>query len=97
MLAGDGPRFLGLRSCGPIALSACSTAGSDACAGVKLRGRQCSRFRYPLDHLGLIASVRRKRRLDVLDRRLELLVRHLLDRIAVLDLVLARAQQCQKA
>ena len=42
--------------------------------GFKLRGVQCSRFHYPLNDLGLITSFRRKCRLDVLDRRLELLV-----------------------
>ena len=41
------------------------------------------------------ASLRFKRGLDVLDHGLKLLVRQVLDRIAVLDLVLARDQQRQ--
>ena len=47
--------------------------------GFKLRGRQCSRFRNPFNDPGLIASLRRKCGLDVLDCRLNLLVRQVLD------------------
>jgi hypothetical protein len=46
--------------------------------GFKLRGRQCSRFPNPFNDPGLIASLR-KCRLDVLDCRLNLLVRQVLD------------------
>jgi hypothetical protein len=63
--------------------------------GFKLRGRQCSRLYSPFNDVGLIASLRRKCPRDVLDCRLKLLVRQVLDRIAVLDLVLARDQQRQ--
>src|SRR6516165_4645854 len=51
--------------------------------------------RYPLDHFDRTAWLRFKRGLDVLDHGLKLLVRQLLDQIAVLNLVLARDQQCQ--
>jgi len=50
-------------------------------------------FYRPLDHSNRAASLRFKRGLDVLDHGLKLLVRQVLDRIAVLDLVLARYQQ----
>src|SRR6516165_11440682 len=46
-------------------------------------------FYRPLDHSNRPASLRFKRGLDVLDHGLKLLVRQVLDRIAVLDLVLA--------
>src|SRR6516165_5743866 len=51
--------------------------------------RCCCRFYHPLDHSNRAASLRFKRGLDVLDHGLKLLVRQVLDRIAVLDLVLA--------
>jgi len=53
------------------------------------------RFYRPLDHFCRRSSLRFKRGLDVLDHGLELLVRQILDQIAVLDLVLARDQQRQ--
>src|SRR5262245_8252536 len=52
--------------------------------------RWCCRFYHPLDHFDRTACLRFKRCLQVLDHRLKLLVRQLLDQIAVLDLVLAR-------
>src|SRR6516162_7846558 len=51
------------------------------------------RFHRPLDHFCRRASLRCKRGLDVLDHGLKLLVRQLLEHIAVLDLVLARDKQ----
>ena len=53
------------------------------------------RFYRPLDHSNRAASLRFKRGLDVLDHGLKLLIRQVLDRIAVLDLVLTRDQQRQ--
>src|SRR5262245_46502013 len=50
------------------------------------------RFYRPLDHFDRTVSLRFKRGLDVLDHGLKLLVRQALDHIALLDLVLARAQ-----
>ena len=47
------------------------------------------RFYRPLDHFCRRASLRCKRGLDVLDHGFKLLVRQVLERIAVLDLVLA--------
>jgi len=63
--------------------------------GFKLKGRQCSWLYSPFNDVGLMASLRGKCFLDVLNRRLKLLVRQVLDQIAVLDLVLARNQQRQ--
>src|SRR5215471_21521174 len=57
--------------------------------------RYCCRFYHPLDHFDRAASLRCKGGLDELDHGLKLLVRQVLDRIAVLDLVLARDQQRQ--
>src|SRR5262245_1720798 len=57
--------------------------------------RYCFGFYRPLDHFCRRASLRCKRGLDVLDHGLKLLVRQLLDQIAVLNLVLARNQQRQ--
>src|SRR5262249_16131511 len=51
------------------------------------------RFYRPLDHSNRAASLRCKRGLDVLDHGLKLLVRQVLDHIALLDLVLARDKQ----
>src|SRR5262249_30989234 len=57
------------------------------------RGWRCSfyghRFCRSLDHFDRAASLRCKRGLDVLDHGFKLLVRQVLERIAVLDLVLA--------
>src|SRR5215510_15539722 len=51
-------------------------------------------YRYgPLDHFCRRASLRYKRGLDVLDHGFKLLVRQAFERIAVLDLVLARDKQ----
>src|SRR5262245_32478828 len=50
--------------------------------------RWCCRFYHPLDHFDWTASLGCKRGLDVLDHALKLLVRQLLDQIAVLNLVL---------
>src|SRR5262249_6086412 len=47
------------------------------------------RFYHPLDHFDRTACLRFKRGLDVFDHGLKLLVRQLLEQIAVLDLVLA--------
>src|SRR6516162_6872379 len=52
-------------------------------------------FCRPLDHSNRAASLRFQRCRQVLDHRLKLLVRQVLERIAVVDLVLARNQQCQ--
>src|SRR5262249_3241308 len=53
-------------------------------------------YRYgPLDHFCRRASLRYKRGLDVLDHGFKLLVRQAFERIAVLDLVLARDQYRQ--
>src|SRR6516165_1533500 len=57
--------------------------------------RYCCRFYHPLDHFDRTACLRFKQGLDVLDHGLKLLVRQLLDQVAVLDLVLPRAQQRQ--
>jgi len=57
--------------------------------------RYCCGFYHPVDHFDWTASLRCKRGFDVLDHGLKLLVRQLLDQIAVLNLVLARAQQRQ--
>src|SRR5262249_19370271 len=51
------------------------------------------RFYRPLDHFCRRASLRCKRGLDVLDHGFKLLVRQVLERIAVFDLVLARDKQ----
>src|SRR5215813_2369060 len=51
------------------------------------------RFYHPLDHFDRTACLRFKRGLDVFDHGLKLLVRQLLEQIAVLDLVLARDKQ----
>src|SRR5262249_39115828 len=53
------------------------------------------RFYRSLDHFCRRASLRCKRGLDVLDHGFKLLVRQLLEQIAVFDLVLARDQQRQ--
>ena len=53
------------------------------------------RFYRPLDHFCRRSSLRFQRCLQVLDHGLKLLVRQALDHIAVLDIVLARNQQCQ--
>src|SRR5215467_8198854 len=53
------------------------------------------RFYRPLDHFCRRASLRCKRGLDVLDHGFKLLVRQLLEQIAVFNLVLARDQQRQ--
>src|SRR5262249_7125198 len=53
------------------------------------------RFYRPLDHFCRRSSLRFQRCLQVLDHGLKLLVRQALDHIAVLDLVLARAQPRQ--
>ena len=53
------------------------------------------RFYRPLDHFCRRSSLRFQRCLQVLDHGLKLLVRQALDHIALLDLVLARAQQRQ--
>src|SRR5262249_61703628 len=51
-------------------------------------------FRYPLTPFGIrLRFARRQNLLDDLDSPLDLLVRHFLDRIAVLDLVFAGHQQ----
>ena len=55
----------------------------------------CCRFYRALDQFGRAASLRFQGCLQVFDHRLELLVRQLLDQIALLNLVLARAQQRQ--
>src|SRR5262245_49078148 len=57
--------------------------------------RYCCRFYHPLDHFDWIACLRFKRGLDELDHDLKLLIRQLLDQIALLNPVLARAQQRQ--
>src|SRR5215831_2164619 len=51
------------------------------------------RLRNPFDHFGIRALTLRKHLLDKLDRALNLLVGHVLDRIAMLDLVFAGHQQ----
>src|SRR5262249_31724058 len=56
------------------------------------RGRRRSFYR-PLDHFGRASSLRCKRGLDVLDHGFKLLVRQVFERIALLDLVLARDKQ----
>src|SRR5262249_37374997 len=53
------------------------------------------RFYRPLDHFCRRSSLRFQRCLQVLDHGLKLLVRQALDHIALLDLVLARAQPRQ--
>src|SRR5262249_29632719 len=50
-------------------------------------------FYRPLDHFGRASSLRCKRGLDVLDHGFKLLVRQVFERIALLDLVLARDKQ----
>src|SRR5262245_17126512 len=55
--------------------------------------RYCCRFYHPLDHFDRTVSLRFKRGLDVFDHGLELLIRQLLDQIALLNPVLARTQQ----
>src|SRR4029077_10540030 len=55
--------------------------------------RYCFRFYRPLDHFWRRARLGCKRGLDVLDHGFKLLVRQVLERIAVLDLVLAGHQQ----
>jgi len=60
--------------------------------GAAASGRRQARdnFRFPLNHLGICRSFTLGKLLfDVLDRALDLFGRHVLDRIAVLDLVLA--------
>src|SRR5262249_5010127 len=53
-------------------------------------------FRYPFHHLRIRGRLPlRHHLLDELDRALDLLRRHVLDRIAMLDLVLARHQQSE--
>ena len=52
--------------------------------------RSGHRFYRPLDHSNRVASLRFQRCLQVLDHRLKLFVRQLLEQIAVLGLVLAR-------
>src|SRR6516164_2237828 len=56
------------------------------------RRRGGCRFYRPLDHSNRAASLRFERCLQVLDHILKLLVRQVLDHIALLDLVLARDQ-----
>src|SRR5262249_37806164 len=58
------------------------------------RREDWNRLRNPFDHLGIRAGLTlRPHLLDKLDTAFELLVRHVLDRIAVLDLVLTRDKQ----
>src|SRR5262245_3659903 len=57
--------------------------------------RYCCGFYSSIDHFDWTASLRCKRGLDVLDHSFKLLVRQVLERIAVFDLMLARDQQRQ--
>jgi hypothetical protein len=86
-----------LRSRGPTAVSASSI--SRFFGGSLERGQRRSfygrGFYRALDRIDLSAYLRRKRGLDVFDHGLKLLVRQVLERIAVLDLVFARDQQSQ--
>src|ERR1700747_2996301 len=69
---------------------ASGTFGVDRC-----RRRQARR-RFPLYYLGIRARLAlRQHLLDKLDRGLDRLGRHVLDRIAMLDLVFARHQQSE--
>src|SRR5262249_22220054 len=64
--------------------------------GAAASGRRQARddFRFPLNHLGICPSFPLGKLLfDVFDRALDLLVGHVLDRIAMLDLVFAGHQQ----
>ena len=64
--------------------------------GAAASGRRQPRddFRFPLNHLGIRACIPLGNRfLDKLDSAIQLLIRHVLDRIVVLDLVLARDKQ----
>jgi len=89
----------GLRSRGPIAVSASIISRFGLRLGGSSTGRAIAGSVVgsivPLDHFDRTACLCFKRGLDVLDHGLELLVRQLLDQIAVLNLVLARDQQRQ--
>ena len=91
---GDGTFRLRLWSLGPTAVSASSISrffglgGSSAGSAVG-----CTVSIVP--SMTTAASLRFKRALDVLDHGLKLLISQVLERIAVLDLVLARNQQRQ--
>jgi len=66
--------------------------------GAAASGRRQARddFRFPLNYLGIRAGFpRRQNLLDDLDGPLDLLIRHFLDRIAMLDLVLTGHQQSE--
>ena len=94
MLAGDGTRFLGLRSCGPIAVSTSIISRF----GLRLGGSSTGRAVAGTVVCSIIPSITlteplacaAREGLDELDHGFKLLVRQLLDQIAVLDLVLAR-------
>src|SRR5262249_17747170 len=56
--------------------------------------RRQARDRFPLDHLGIrLRLALRQHLLNQLDAAIDLLVRHLFERVPVLDLVLARHQK----
>jgi hypothetical protein len=97
VLAGDGTRFLGLRSCGPIAVSTSIISRFGMRLGGSSAGGAVASTAIgsvaPFDHLDRAASLRFKGGLDELDHGFKLLVRQILDWIAVLNLVLARDQQ----
>src|SRR5262249_36636480 len=66
--------------------------------GAAASGRRQARdeFRFPLNHLGIRACIPLGNRfLDKLDSAIQLLIRHVLDRIAVLDVVLAGDKQSE--
>ena len=74
----------GLRSRGPTALSACSSSRLGRLRWSSSSGAgNAAGSTHRLNDVGLIASLRRKCRLDVLDCRLKLLVRQLLDQVVV--------------
>src|SRR5262249_46650028 len=76
-----------------------STASSSALARLRApaSGRRQARddFRFPLNHLGIRRVALGNQLLDELDRALDLLGRHVLDHIAMLDLVFAGHQQSE--
>ena len=92
---GDGTFRLRLRSLGPTAVSASSISRFFGLGGSSAGSAVGSTVSIVPSIIGSATSLRFKRALDVLDHGLKLLVRQVLERIAVLDLVLARNQQRQ--
>src|SRR6516164_11625174 len=69
--------------------------GTDGQPSARIRRRQCSRVdQFAINHLGAL-RLGLQRCLEVLDHGLKLLVRQLFERVAVLNLVLARHQQSE--